>query len=102
MPGVVRPWAPLALLWQLTLKAPNNLGGAGILLGLHLGHMEVPRLVVESELQLPADATATAMRDPSLICDLHRGSRQHQILSPLRKARDRILVLMDSSRVHYR
>ena len=28
-------------------------------LGLHLQHMEVPRLGVESELQLPAYATAT-------------------------------------------
>ena len=33
-------------------------------LGLHLWHMEVPRLGVESELQLPAYTTATAMPDP--------------------------------------
>ena len=32
-------------------------------LGQHLWHMEVPRLEVESELQLPAYATATAMPD---------------------------------------
>lgn len=31
-------------------------------LGLHLCHLEVPRLGIESELQLPA--TATAMWDP--------------------------------------
>ena len=42
-------------------------------LGLHMQHMVygswyvVPRLGVELELQLPAYATATAMRDPSLI-----------------------------------
>ena len=33
------------------------------LLGLHLWHMEDPRLGVELELQLPAYATATAMPD---------------------------------------
>ena len=33
-------------------------------LELHLRHMEVPRLGVELELQLPTDATATAMLDP--------------------------------------
>ena len=31
---------------------------------------EVPRLKIESELQLPAYTTATEMPDPSLICDL--------------------------------
>ena len=33
-------------------------------LGLNLWHMKVPRLGVESELQLPATVTATAMPDP--------------------------------------
>ena len=33
-------------------------------LQLHLQHMEVPRLGVELELQLPAFATATAIPDP--------------------------------------
>ena len=32
-------------------------------LGLHLQHMEVPRLGIQSELLLPAYATATAMPD---------------------------------------
>ena len=32
--------------------------------------MEIPRLGVDSELQLPAFATATAMLDPRHICDL--------------------------------
>ena len=46
-------------------------------LGLHLQHMEVPRLGVKSELQLPAYSTATAMPDLSCICNLHRSSCQH-------------------------
>ena len=33
-------------------------------LGPYLQHMEVPRLDVESELQLPAYTTATKMQDP--------------------------------------
>ena len=40
-------------------------------LGPHLWHMEVPRLGVELELEPPAYARATAMKDPSHICDLH-------------------------------
>ena len=39
------------------------------------------------ELQLPAYATATAMRDPSCICNLHHSSGQCQILNPLSEAR---------------
>ena len=35
-----------------------------------LQHMEVPRLGVESELQLPAYAIATATQDPSHVCNL--------------------------------
>ena len=42
--------------------------------GLLLRHMEVPRLGVELELQLPANTTATATSDPSRICDLHHSS----------------------------
>ena len=45
--------------------------------------MEVPRLGVELELQPPAYTTATAMQDPSHICDLHHISRQHWILNLL-------------------
>ena len=52
-------------------------------LGLPLQHMEFPRLGVWSELQLLAYATATAMWDPSCICDLHHSSWQCQILNPL-------------------
>ena len=56
--------------------------------GPHPWHMEVPRLLVELELQLVAYATATARRDWSCICDLHYSSWQRQILNPLSEARD--------------
>ena len=59
-----------------------------IFLGSHPWHMEVPRLGVQSELQLPTYATATATRDLSLICNLHHSSCQHRILNPLKEARD--------------
>ena len=39
-------------------------------------YMKVPRLGVESELQLPAYTTVTATRDPSHIFDLHHSSWQ--------------------------
>ena len=51
-----------------------------VLLGPHLQHMEVPRLGIKSELQLPAYTTATAMPDPSRIWDLHHSSWHCQIL----------------------
>ena len=34
--------------------------------------------------------------DPSHICDLHQSSRQHQVLNPVRKARDRTHILTDT------
>ena len=52
--------------------------------------MEVPRLGVESELQLPAYTIATAMWDLSRICDLCRSLQQHQILNPLSEARENL------------
>ena len=45
-----------------------------------------------------AAATATAMQDLSRVWDLHHSSRQHQILDPLSKTRDRTHILMDISR----
>ena len=65
--------------------------------------MEVPRLGVESELQLSAYAMATAiaMPDPSLIWDPHCSLQQHRILNPLSRARDRSHVLIDTSQVCY-
>ena len=59
-----------------------------VFLGPHLQHMQVPRLGVESKLQLLACATAVAVLDPSHICDLHHSSRQRWILNPLSGARD--------------
>ena len=54
--------------------------------------MEVPRLGVESELQLPDYAIAKP--DPSRVCHPQHSSRQHQILNPLSKAMDWTLNLM--------
>ena len=59
--------------------------------------MEVPRRGVKLELQLLAYATATAMWDPSHVCDLHHSSQQRQILNPLSEAGDRTCVVMDAS-----
>ena len=53
--------------------------------------MEVPRLGVKSELQLPAYTTATAMRDPS--CIYTYSSRQCWILNPLSEVRDQTRIL---------
>ena len=50
-------------------------------LGPHLQHVEVPRLGVQSELQLPAYTTATATWDPSRLYDLHHSSQPRQILN---------------------
>ena len=44
-------------------------------------------------------ATATAMQDPSHICDLHHSSWQCWILNPLSKVRDQTHVLMVTSQV---
>ena len=65
-------------------------------LGLHLQHMEVPRLGVELELQLPAYTIATATPALSHICNLHHSSWQHWILNPQSEARDRTCILMDN------
>ena len=56
-------------------------------LWLHLWHMEVPRLGVESELQLQAYVTARATPNLSHICDLCCSLQQSQILNSLSKAR---------------
>ena len=58
------------------------------LLGQHPWYMEVPRLGVKSELQLLANATATATPDLSHVCDLHHSSQQRQILNPLFDSRE--------------
>ena len=56
--------------------------------------MEVTRLGLESELQLPAYPTVTATTDPSHVYNLHHSSRQCQIPDPLIEARDRTHNLM--------
>ena len=58
--------------------------------------MEVPGLVVKSELQPQAYATAIATQDLSHICNLCCSLKPHQILNPMREARDRICILMDT------
>lgn len=63
--------------------------------------MEVPRLGVQSELQLPAYTTVTETQDPRHVCDLHHSSRQRWILN-LSRARDQIRILMDTTQVCYR
>ena len=64
-------------------------------LGLHLQHMEVPRLGDKLELQLPAYTTATVTPDPSHVCDLYHSSRQCGILN----SRDRTHNLMVPSQI---
>ena len=59
------------------------------------------QLGVKLELQLLAYATATAMPDPSHICDLHQSTHQCRILNLLSKARDRSRNLMDASQIRF-
>ena len=66
---------------------------------LHLRHMEVPRLGVESELQLPVYTTATAILDLYLICNLHCSFWQCWILNPQSGARDQTRIFMETSQV---
>ena len=63
--------------------------------------MEVPRLGVQSELQLPAYARATAMQDPSRGCNLHHSSQQRWISNPLSEAREQIHNLMVPSQIRF-
>ena len=63
--------------------------------------MEVPRLGIESELQLLAYATTTATLNLSHICDLHCSSQQHRIVNRLSEATNQTHILMDASRVYY-
>ena len=61
--------------------------------------MEVLRLEVKLELQLPA--YPIAMPDPSHVCNLHHSSWKCWIFNPLSEARDQTCILMDTSQVHY-
>ena len=60
---------------------------------------EVPRLGVESELQLLAYITAIATQDLSCVCDLHHSWWQCWILNPLSEDRGQTCILMDTSQV---
>ena len=51
------------------------------------------------KLELPAYTTATAMEDPSGICDLHHSLWQYHILNLLSEARDWTRILMDTSQL---
>ena len=66
----------------------------------HPRHMDVPRLGVKSELQLPAYTIATAMPNPSCVYDLHHSSQQQWILTQS-KARDWTCILTDTGWVRY-
>jgi len=66
-------------------------------LGLHLWQMEIPRLGGQLELQL----LATAMQDPSCICNLHHSSQQCQIPDPLSEVRDWTRILMDTRWIRF-
>ena len=57
-------------------------------------HIEVLRLGVQLELQLPAYTTATATPDPSHVCHLYHSSQQHWIVNPLSQTRDRTRSLL--------
>ena len=70
-------------------------------LGLHLRHIYVPRLGVQSKLLLPAYTRATATPDPSCVFNPHHSSRQCRILNPLSEARDRTHNLMVPSRIPF-
>ena len=61
--------------------------------------MEVPRLGVESELQLLAYTTVRATPDLSHICDLCCSLQPCEILNPLSEARDRTCILWRQCRV---
>ena len=56
----------------------------------------IPKLKVKSELQLPADTTATATPDLSCFCKLRQSWQQHGILNPVIGARHRTSILMDT------
>ena len=59
-------WAfPSQILKLAAQRPPPSPAPTLFFSGLQPWHMEVPRLGVESELQLPAYTTATATQDPS-------------------------------------
>ena len=85
-------WGPSAPCNQQRLRQVLNISlfWGGAFLGRHSRHMEVPRLGVESELQLLACTTATSTPDNEPC--LHPTPWQHWILNPLSGARDRTCI----------
>ena len=73
-----------------------------VFLGLHLQHMESPRLGVKSDLLLLAHTTATAMLDLSCVCNPYHGSQYCWILNLLSEARDQTCVLINTSQIRFR
>ena len=67
----------------------------------HPWHIEVLRLRVKLELQLPAYITVTATQDPSHVCDLHHSPGQRWIPDPLNETRDQTGILMDTSQIRF-
>ena len=65
--------------------------------GLHLWHMEVPGLEVESELQQQAYTTATAILDLTASVTYTIAHGNTGSLNPLSKTRDPTHILMDTS-----
>ena len=63
-----------------------------VFLRLHPWHMEVPRLGVKSELQLPAYTTAIVTRDLSHVFDLHHSFLIHRARPGIEPTSSRILV----------
>ena len=113
-PFFLPPLYPISSFWIIPLGHKGNLFSFSFLfffpsflffffalLALHPRQMEVPRLGIQSELQLPACTTATAMQDPSHICALHHSSRKRQIPDPLSEARDWTRILTDTSWIHF-
>ena len=72
-----------------------------VFLGPHPQHIEVPKLGVESQLQLLAYTLATATPDPSHVWDLNRSSQQHWILNPLSEWRNRTCIFMDANQIRF-
>ena len=94
-------WGQVILTISKGKYAQTLLSFLFVFLGPHLRNMEVPRRGVELELQLPAYATAMAAQDPSLACNLHHSSQQHQILNPASEAKGPTHILVDTSQAPY-
>ena len=71
------------------------------ILGPHLWHMEVARLGVQSELQLPVYTTVIATQDLNCIWDLRHSPQQCWVLNPLSEARYWTCILMVASQIRF-